>query len=99
MPAYVVAWTTVTDRESGPEAMAGYGAASPDILAKFGGRYRFVGPGVEVLEGEWRAHGFVVLEFQSQAGAKAWWESEEYAPFKELRRNVATSTILSTPDA
>jgi len=98
MPAYVLAWTILNDAD-GRDAMARYGAAMPAILASYGGKYRFVGPGIEVLEGDWDGRGLVVLEFPTRADAMRWYESDDYAPWRKLRQQVARTTLLCTPDA
>lgn len=95
MPAYVIAWTTVVDRD----AIARYGAALPAVLARYGGRYLFAGPGTQALEGDWDATGVAIIEFPSREDAQRWYESPEYAPLRELRRAAGPTAMLVTPDA
>ena len=45
MPAYVVAWVTVTD----PESMGQYGAQVTAVTERYRGRYLFSGPGARRL--------------------------------------------------
>ena len=94
MPAYVVAWVSVTD----PESMGRYGAEVVAVTERYGGRYLFSGPGAERLEGDWQADGMAIIEFPSQADARRWYESAEYAPLKELRQSASSSVFVLTPD-
>jgi len=36
----------------------------------------------------------VVIEFPDATAARAWWESEEYAPLKEMRRAASDTNIV-----
>ena len=36
----------------------------------------------------------MLIEFPDAGAARAWWESEEYAPLKELRRAASDTNIL-----
>jgi uncharacterized protein (DUF1330 family) len=94
VPAYVVAWLTVHDAE----AMEPYRRDAPAILERYGGTYRAVGPGTEVLEGEWSADGLALLEFPTREAALRWYESAEYRPLRELRRGAADAVLLLTRD-
>lgn len=94
MPAYVVAWLTVQDREQ----MLTYSASAPATVEKYGGRYLCVGSGTRALEGEWDAHGLALLEFPTQEDAMRWYESPEYRPLREQRSRAADSIVLLTPD-
>jgi uncharacterized protein (DUF1330 family) len=95
MPAYVVAWTKILDREP----MARYGAALGAVVERYGGRILFMGPGAEVLEGDWDATGMAIIEFPSNEDARRWHESEEYAPLRPLREAAGPTGLLITPDA
>lgn len=68
-------------------------AVSPTIEL-FGGRYHVAGEAIDVLEGEWRPPALVVFEFPSRAQALAWWDSEEYAPLKAIRREAAVYNMV-----
>ncbi|MGD0167589.1 MAG: DUF1330 domain-containing protein [Gaiellaceae bacterium] len=68
-------------------------AVSPTI-ENFGGRYHVVSGPAEVLEGDWRPPALVVFEFPSHERALEWWDSEEYAPLKALRREVAVYNMV-----
>jgi uncharacterized protein (DUF1330 family) len=94
VPAYVIAWLTVSDRAK----IERYRAAVAEVVANYDGKYLAVGPGTEALEGEWRAHGVALLEFPSREDAMNWYDSPEYRPFRELRGEAADSVLLLTPD-
>ncbi len=36
----------------------------------------------------------MLIEFPDAGAARAWWESEEYAPLKELRRGASDTNIV-----
>jgi uncharacterized protein (DUF1330 family) len=95
MPAYVIAWTKIVDRES----MARYGAALGPVLERYGGRYLFAGPGTQALEGEWDATGMAIIEFPSHEDAQRWYDSPEYAPLRPLREAAGPTALLITPDS
>jgi uncharacterized protein (DUF1330 family) len=90
MSAYVVVQITVED----PLAYEQYKALAPSSIATYGGRYVVRGGRSEVLEGSWQPPRLVVLEFPTLAQARAWWNSPEYAPAKELRQRCAQTEML-----
>jgi uncharacterized protein (DUF1330 family) len=94
MPAYVVAYVKVTD----PQAMAAYGSAVIEVTERFGGRYLFVGPGAEVLDGDWPLDGMAIIEFPDGEAARRWHQSAEYAPLIELRHAAGATAMVLTPD-
>lgn len=91
MPAYVIVDVSIHD----PDVYAEYRRLTPASITAYGGRFVVRGGAVETLEGVWAAERVVVLEFESIARAKEWWNSPEYAPAKALRqRSAATQMIL-----
>jgi uncharacterized protein (DUF1330 family) len=68
-------------------------SVSPTI-EHYGGRYRVVSESVEVLEGEWAPPALVIFEFSSREQALDWWNSDEYAPLKALRREAAVYNLV-----
>jgi uncharacterized protein (DUF1330 family) len=95
MPAYVVAWTEVTDRES----MGRYAAGVSAVIERHGGRYLFSGPGAEAIEGDWQANGMAIIEFPTHEDARRWYDSPEYAALRALRQAAGPTSLLITPDA
>ena len=48
----------------------------------------------ETIEGTWQPKRIVLLEFPSVEQAKRWYDSPEYRPLKELRRQTAHGHIV-----
>ena len=92
MPAYVVVSIEVHD----PERYAEYIERAPATVANHGGRYLVRNGEREALEGEWDLKRFVILEFPTYEAAKAWYESEDYAPVLAIRHATATSRMIVT---
>src|SRR5947209_6611183 len=85
MPAYFIADIEVLDRQEYEH----YRAAASSSIAQCGGKYLVRGGSHEVLEGEWQPRRLVVLEFESMAAAKRWYESPEYQTAKVHRERSA----------
>jgi uncharacterized protein (DUF1330 family) len=81
MPAYVIAEVKVSD----PQRYEGYRALSPGAIAAAGGRFIVRGGQVDVLEGNWRPDRVVVVEFETMAAAKAFYDSALYRKAREAR--------------
>ena len=90
MAGYIVVEVNVHD----PEGFAEYRKMVPPTLEQYGGRYLVRGGESEVLEGEWNLKRLVVIEFDSVEQAKRWWNSEQYAPAKNLRNKTADSKMV-----
>ncbi len=90
MTAYVIVDIDVKDAEGYKE----YVKAAPATVAQFGGRYIVRGGANETLEGEWQAKRLVILEFPSMERARAWLNSEEYAPARALRHKYARTNMV-----
>ncbi|HVL47095.1 MAG TPA: DUF1330 domain-containing protein [Candidatus Thermoplasmatota archaeon] len=94
MPAYVVALIeAVTD----PEAYRAYVARVEPTLAPFGGRFLARVPGPALLEGGPAPARAVILEFPSDAQARAWHASPGYKPVMDLRQRASKGTLLLLP--
>ena len=91
MPAYIIADIEVVDAEG----FADYRAKVPAVIAAHGGHYLARGGAIEVLEGGWPANRIVILEFSDMAALKAFWDSPDYAPLKEIREKSARCRILA----
>jgi len=91
MPAYVIA--AVTDAWD-QEKLAEYRERNTDVVAAHGGRFVARGGPHEVLEGEWSPKRLVIIEFPDMASARGWYESDAYAPLRELRRGASTTDIV-----
>ena len=91
MPAFVIA--DVRDARD-QDALAEYRRGNTDSVARHGGRFIVRGGAFELLEGEWDTRRIVVIEFPDMAAAHGWYESEDYAPLKTLRRSASDTNII-----
>jgi uncharacterized protein (DUF1330 family) len=91
MPAYVIA--SVTDAWDS-DKLAEYRRRNTDVVAAHGGRFIVRGGEHETLEGNWTPVRLVVIEFPDRAAARAWYESDDYAPLRELRRQASDTEIV-----
>lgn len=90
MPAYIIVEVDIHD----PSEYENYKKLTPPSLVPFGGRFLARGGKAELLEGDKPPARVVVLEFPSADKARAWWNSAEYAPGKQLRQRIATTRML-----
>jgi uncharacterized protein (DUF1330 family) len=90
MTAYVISDIEVTD----PAAFEEYKKLSPPSVAKYGGRFLARGGDMEILEGDWSPTRLAILEFPDVGAAKAWIDSAEYAPARQVRRGSARSGLV-----
>lgn len=90
MPAYVIAELEVTD----PAGFEEYRKAVPATIAAHGGKYLARGGTVETVEGDRGPGRIAILQFDSMAQAKKWYESPEYGPLLEMRKNTTISKVV-----
>ena len=90
MSAYVITEVEVTDSEKFEE----YRKMVPPTIEAFGGRYVVRGGAVESREGDWRPKRMVVIEFDDLDRARAWHDSELYAPARALREASADTRMI-----
>ncbi len=90
MSAYVILDVEVKD----PALYQEYAARAPATVQTYGGRYLARGGHTEKLEGEWLPKRLVILEFQTVEKAKAWLDSPEYRPVKQLRHQAAHTNLV-----
>ncbi|MBA3833407.1 MAG: DUF1330 domain-containing protein [Chthoniobacterales bacterium] len=89
MPAYIIVEIEVTD----PAAYEEYRRGAAATLASHGAKYLVRGGAAETLEGDRPPQRIVVVEFESMASARAWWNSEEYREPKALRQRCAITQM------
>ena len=96
MPAYVVVTVrSVSPGDAARDALLEYRRRNTDAVAAHGGRFLVRGGAIEPLETEGEQPvRVVVIEFPETAAARGWYESEQYAPLRELRRSVSVTDIL-----
>ena len=90
MSVYIIVDLDVTD----PEKFAKYREQVAPLIEAYDGKYIVRGGEHEVLEGGWNPNRLVVLEFESAAAAKKFWESDDYAPVKKMRHESAQSNVV-----
>ena len=90
MAGYVIAQMSVTD----PEAFADYPGQAGPTVAAFGGRYVVRGGTIDNIEGDWEPGRVVIIEFDSVAQAKAWYDSQMYEEAKALRIRSTISSLM-----
>jgi uncharacterized protein (DUF1330 family) len=91
MPVYVIADVRqVRDLD----ALIEYRRRNTDAVANHGGRFLIRGGEVTPLEGDWPTQRIVLMEFPDAEAARAWWDSDEYAPLKQMRRDASDTNIL-----
>ena len=90
MPAYLVVDTDIQNADEYEK----YKALAKPIAEKYGGVYRVRGGAMDLLESElWTPTRMVIVEFPDAQAARAFVDSEEYAPVKPLRQNNARCTM------
>jgi len=72
-----------------------YGKAASALVSQFGGRYLLLGPGAELLEGDFGdGASMVISEWPDKAAVHRFWNSPEYAEAKKLREGIADCQVL-----
>ena len=65
-----------------------------------GGRYLNVGGNCRAVEGSWSPEFLVLIEFPGYEQARDWYESDEYAALKRLRRQGSRGdAVIIEPEA
>ena len=90
MSAYVIAEVEVTD----PGKFEEYRKLVPPTIEAFGGRYVVRGGAIDGREGDWQPKRIVVIEFDDMERAKAWHDSDLYAPARALREASANTRMI-----
>jgi uncharacterized protein (DUF1330 family) len=90
MSAYIIAIGNVKN----PEAYEGYRALAGPAVAKYGGRFLARGGKHEILEGSVLGGRVVIVEFESLAKAKEFYDSPEYQAAREKRRDAADLNLV-----
>ena len=91
MAAYIVVDTEITD----PEQYEDYKRLAKPIVESHGGTYLARGGAMHVVDAElWSPTRIVLLEFPDMASARAFAESDEYAPVAAMRHDYANSTVV-----
>jgi uncharacterized protein (DUF1330 family) len=89
MTAYLVAQVRIDDEET----YRRYREAVPELVDRFGGRFRVRGGELEVLEGAWPMPRLVIIEFQSRDAARLFYDSPEYQKILPLRQSASRGNV------
>ena len=91
MSAFLVVDTKIRD----PEAYEKYKKLAKPIAEKYGGVYRARGGAMDIRETDlWTPTRIVIVEFPDMQSARAFVDSDEYAPVKPMRTNNAECTLF-----
>lgn len=91
MSAYIIVDTKITNETEYEE----YKRLAKPIVEKHGGLYRVRGGTLDIIEADlWTPTRIVVVEFPDMSSAKAFIDSEEYAPVKKMRHQNAECTLF-----
>jgi uncharacterized protein (DUF1330 family) len=91
MSAFVIVDTKINN----PDAYEEYKKLAKPIAEKYGGSYRARGGEMDIRETDlWTPTRVVIIEFPDMDSARAFVDSEEYAPVKPMRRDNAECTLF-----
>jgi uncharacterized protein (DUF1330 family) len=91
MPAYVIA---VVKDAWDQDKLVQYREGNTKVVAEHGGRFVARGGEQLSLEGDWEPKRIVIIEFPDMDAARGWYESDGYAPLRELRRSASVTDIV-----
>ena len=90
-PAYIVVDVDIHN----PEAYEDYKGKVVPIVTAFGGEYIARGGALDIVQDElWRPNRMVLLKFPSMSRARAFLDSPEYAPVKQMRMDNSAGTLV-----
>lgn len=87
---YMIAQIDVTN----PQQYGEYAKRSPDIIAKYGGRFIARAGRTVTLEGPAARSRVVIVEYPSFERAQAFFNSPEYQQIKKLREGAANAQFI-----
>lgn len=90
MPAYIIAQV---EEVLDPEGLQEYIGRVIPLMEQYSGHYIITSFQVEPLEGERHPLGLAVAEFPSREQIRAFWDSDEYTPLRELRQRSVRARI------
>lgn len=67
------------------------------LITRFGGGHVTGSVGVERLEGHEDERRIAMLDFPSMEAIRAFWNSSEYVPVKEIRQGAAVLDVWAVP--
>ncbi len=91
MSAFLIVDTKIEN----PDEYEKYKKLAKPIAEKYGGSYRARGGEMDIRDTDlWTPTRIVIIEFPDMNSARAFVDSDEYAPVKPLRRNNAKCTLF-----
>jgi uncharacterized protein (DUF1330 family) len=94
MKHYCIAELEITD----PSWVLSYVKNVTKLVEQRGGRYLARTSHIEKLEGERKPpQFFLIIEWPSREAANAFYESEEYRPYRQSRREGAKNELMLIP--
>lgn len=90
MATYSIVGVTVKDSQLFQKYVDGH----PDTLVEFGGRFLAAGSDFDTIEGAWPGQIVVVHEWPDRAAFHAWYASDAYRPWKEIRFAAASTNVV-----
>ena len=91
MAAYIIVDVKIHD----PERYEEYKSLARPMVERFGGEYLVRGAPIDLVDEElWSPTRIVLLRFPDHAAARAFIDSDEYAPVKQMRHDFADSTLF-----
>ncbi len=90
MVAYVI--SEVEPRNS--DLFDRYRTLAASSIKKYGGRYLVRGGPIEPVEGGWKPHQMVIVEFPSMNRAREWYRSEDYAEALTVRDMALSRRLI-----
>ncbi|MSP48296.1 MAG: DUF1330 domain-containing protein [Alphaproteobacteria bacterium] len=89
MPAYIIGEIEITD----PDAYKRYTARTPDVIAKYGGRFVVRGGNGEAIEGA-APNRVVVIEFPDRAAARRFYDAPDYQEILKIRLGASKGRMI-----
>ena len=93
MAAYMIAKIDIID----PEQYKKYIAATPAVIAEFGGKFIARGGETVTLEGPEEKRRVALVEFPSLDKVREFYASAEYQEVMKLREGAATVSLIAIP--
>jgi uncharacterized protein (DUF1330 family) len=90
MSAYLISDVRAKD----PEAFEAYSVRAAASITRYGGRYLARGGAIQIMEGCWQPQAIVIVQFDTEAQAAAWYESSEYAEALALREQALHRDLI-----
>lgn len=98
MAVYLMSLDPEGDWYDDIEGITRYGQTVPAMVEAYGGEYLLKRSDPDVLEGEWNPGPVVLVRFPSRDKLDAFYSSDDYRPWLELRQRAGKTRILIFED-